>query len=317
MPFTDATLPELPDFDSLTLDPNGPPGNTWGLFGKDDELGMLNLLTPETVAAAAKEIKTGIRISLDLPLNQPNFPSFDRQPFHHEIRQRGADRCVNDDIVHFNTQSSSQWDGFRHYGNQTHKCYYMGHTQQAVQSSNVIGTDAWLRAGGGIHGRGILVDYARFAAANGIAIDPFSSQPIPLAHVQQILRETHTVPRRGDILLLRTGTDAALKALSPSAQQALAARPEPNFVGLEATRATLRWLWAAGFAAAASDAPSFERGPVMGAHHDPAHVLHQWLLAGWGMPIGELFDLEGVAAECERQGRPNNSFKTYHKPGVQ
>lgn len=41
----------------------------------------------------------------------------------------------------------------------------------------------------------------------------------------------------------------------------------------------------------------------MGAHHDPAHVLHQWLLAGWGMPIGELFDLEGVAAECERQGR--------------
>lgn len=116
MPFTDATLPELPDFDSLTLDPNGPPGNTWGLFGKDDELGMLNLLTPETVAAAAKEIKTGIRISLDLPLNQPNFPSFDRQPFHHEIRQRGADRCVNDDIVHFNTQSSSQWDGFRHYG---------------------------------------------------------------------------------------------------------------------------------------------------------------------------------------------------------
>lgn len=162
---------------------------------------------------------------------------------------------------------------------------------------------AWLRAGGGIHGRGILVDYARFAAANGIAIDPFSSQPIPLAHVEQILRETHTVPRRGDILLLRTGTDAALKALSPAAQQALAARPEPNFVGLEATRATLRWLWAAGFAAAASDAPSFERGPVMGAHHDPAHVLHQWLLAGWGMPIGELFDLEGVAAECERQGR--------------
>lgn len=119
MAFTQATLPKLPDFDDLTLDPKGPVGNAWGLFGDDDELGMLNLLTPETVAAAAKEIQSGVRISLDLPLNQPAFPSFDRQPFHHEIRQRGADRCVNDDIVAFNTQSSSQWDGFRHYG-QTH-----------------------------------------------------------------------------------------------------------------------------------------------------------------------------------------------------
>lgn len=116
MPFTDATLPKIPDFDALTLDPKGPPGNAWGLFGANDELGMLNLLTPETVAAAAKEIKTGVRFSLDLPLNQPEFPSFDRQPFKHEINQRGAGRNVNDDVLHFNTQSSSQWDGFRHYG---------------------------------------------------------------------------------------------------------------------------------------------------------------------------------------------------------
>lgn len=129
-------------------------------------------------------------------------------------------------------------------------------------------------------------------------------RPPPRRHPRKrpYQKPTHP-PTNPPSQLLRTGTDAALKALSPSAQQALAARPEPNFVGLEATRATLRWLWAAGFAAAASDAPSFERGPVMGAHHDPAHVLHQWLLAGWGMPIGELFDLEGVAAECKRQGR--------------
>ncbi|EKG21354.1 Major facilitator superfamily [Macrophomina phaseolina MS6] len=302
MPFTDATLPKLPEFDSLTLNPNGPPGNTWGLFGDKDELGMLNLLTPETVAAAAKEIKTGVRISLDLPLDEPGFPSFDRQPFHHEIKRRGADRCVNDDVVHFNTQASSQWDGFRHYGNQTHKCYYMGHTQQDIQSSNIIGTDAWLHTGG-IQGRGILLDYARWAALNNHPIAPFTSQPIPLAHLRDLLASHNLTPKRGDILLLRTGTTAALKALSPSDQRALATRPSPDFVGIEATREVLRWLWESGFSAVASDAASFERGPVMGPHHDPEHVLHQWLLAAWGMPIGELFDLDSLAEECERRGR--------------
>ena len=106
----------VPAFEDLPLDPNGPLGNAWGRFGANDELGMLNLLTPEVVAAAAKEIQTGIRISLDWHLNMPSYPSFGRDPFKHEIVRRGEDRSVNDDVLTFNTQCSSQWDGFRHYG---------------------------------------------------------------------------------------------------------------------------------------------------------------------------------------------------------
>lgn len=106
-----------PPFSSLPLDSNGPPGNAWGRFGVTDQLGMLNLLTPAVVAAAAKEIISGVRISLDWPLNKPSHPSYGRDPCIHEIKQRGGpDRVVNDDILTFNTQSSTQWDGFRHYG---------------------------------------------------------------------------------------------------------------------------------------------------------------------------------------------------------
>ena len=104
-----------PKFEDLPLDPNGPVGNAWGLFGQNDQLGMLNLLTPRTVAAAAQEIKDGIRISLDWPLNKPSTPNFNRAVFRQEISNK-APRCVNDDMLAFNTQSSSQWDGFRHYG---------------------------------------------------------------------------------------------------------------------------------------------------------------------------------------------------------
>ena len=111
-------LPPPPPFSSLPLDPTGPPGNAWGRYGPTDQLGTLNLLTPAVVAAAAKEIVLGIRISLDWPLNKPRYSCHGREPFSHEIKRRGPpdDRVVNDDIVRFNTQCSSQWDGFRHYG---------------------------------------------------------------------------------------------------------------------------------------------------------------------------------------------------------
>ena len=104
-----------PKFEDLPLDPSGPVGNAWGLFGPNDELGMLNLLTPKTVAAAAQEIKEGTRISLDWPLNQPSTPNFNRAIFQQKILSK-APRVVNDDELTFNTQSSSQWDGFRHFG---------------------------------------------------------------------------------------------------------------------------------------------------------------------------------------------------------
>ena len=103
------------EFEQLPLDPQGPPGNAWGRFGKDDQLGTLNLITPGVIVKAAQEIKTGVRISLDWPLSMPSYPSFGRYPFQQEIVHR-TPNCINDDILHFNTQCSTQWDGFRHYG---------------------------------------------------------------------------------------------------------------------------------------------------------------------------------------------------------
>lgn len=106
---------DWPSFDALTIDPAGPPGNAWGLWGKDDELGMLNHLTTEVAIRASQEVIHGIRIPLDHPMDKFNLPAFGRQPFHQEIRHK-APRSVHDDILTFNTQSSTQWDGFRHYG---------------------------------------------------------------------------------------------------------------------------------------------------------------------------------------------------------
>ena len=36
---------------------------------------------------------------------------------------------------------------------------------------------------------------------------------------------------------------------------------------------------------------------------DSPFTLHEVLLSGWGCPIGELFDLDKLAKECEKQKR--------------
>lgn len=52
----------IPPFESLPLGKDDPRFSAWGLYGDKDELGTLNRLTDERVAAAAKEeIKTGAR----------------------------------------------------------------------------------------------------------------------------------------------------------------------------------------------------------------------------------------------------------------
>ncbi|PKX96603.1 uncharacterized protein P174DRAFT_438388 [Aspergillus novofumigatus IBT 16806] len=280
-----ASVTTLPTFDNLTIDPSGPPGNAWGLFGKHNELGMLNLLTPETVRrAAAEEIRDGVRFSLDLPLDRIKNPSFGRKQFARELVNK-APRIVNDDILVFNTQCSTQWDGFRHYGNHTHKCYFNGHSLEDLKISPVIGIDAWVKHGG-IVGRG-----------------PFTATKIPLSAIKQIVEENNIRFRSGDILFLRTGFTAAYDKLSADEELAISQRETPQFAGLEAGEATLRWLWENQFAAVASDSPSFEPSPIAGPQGPPEFQLHQWLLAGWGMPIGEYFDLEGVAEYCAKMNR--------------
>ena len=93
-----------PPFESLPLNKDDPPFSAWGLYGKDDQLGALNMLTPERIVEAAKEIKTGVRVGLNLPLNVlPSPPSFGRKGVHQHIISKYP-RCVHDDELSFNTQ---------------------------------------------------------------------------------------------------------------------------------------------------------------------------------------------------------------------
>lgn len=57
----------LPNYEDIPAVEGMPYGCIWGLFdknGEKDQLGTLNLLTPEVVTAAKQEIQTGVSVSL-------------------------------------------------------------------------------------------------------------------------------------------------------------------------------------------------------------------------------------------------------------
>ena len=126
---------------------------------------------------------------------------------------------------------------------------------------------------------------------------------VPVAHLKQMVAEQNIQIRPADILFIRVGFTAAYDRLSTPDQENFPTRDPPGLLGLEATKESLRWLWENRFAAVASDSPSFERGPIGGPYNDPDVNIHQWALAGWGLPLGEMFDLEETARLCHEMGR--------------
>jgi len=89
------------------------PKRVWQSTPEGKTLGKLQLLTPETVAQAASEIKTGRRIGINWDLTKLEHSNFGRQSCKHKIIPLSGGRYF-DDVVEFNPQQSSQWDGFRH-----------------------------------------------------------------------------------------------------------------------------------------------------------------------------------------------------------
>lgn len=111
-----------------------PSGSNWGDFGDDDELGRLNLLTPEVRLTAAKEIRQGIAFCLSLPLDLPGGTGLNpnRLPPERHVATRKEGKpsvnyplkledaryvdCSSDDSVTLFTQYSTQWDALSHVG---------------------------------------------------------------------------------------------------------------------------------------------------------------------------------------------------------
>jgi hypothetical protein len=292
----DHQTPDLPRFDELPVRPDAPPRSDWGLWGDDDELGTLNLLTPERIVSAAHLVRKGRTFGLNWDLELPNPPLWGREALRHTIKHKNGSLGGDDVYDDFNTQSSSQWDGLTHVGSAAYRRYYNGVTEAMVTGGPGTrnGIQVWARRG--IAGRGVLIDYRRWAETKGIDYSPGERHHITVSALQAAASAQRVRIEQGDILLVRSGWIAWYLGLDQDARTALAAGPV-TAVGLAQGDETLRFLWDNHFAAVAGDTVAFEAFPA-----DPGQGMHETILALWGLPIGELFDLEALADDCAQDG---------------
>ena len=104
----------LPAYDDLPL--RSGLRCAWDVWQPDggDRFGCLNLLTPERSLAAARLVDRGAVFALNWTMGLPDPPLFGRKGYTHTVTG-GYDTVGHDDVLdNWNTQSSSQWDGFRH-----------------------------------------------------------------------------------------------------------------------------------------------------------------------------------------------------------
>ena len=99
----------------------------------------------------------------------------------------------------------------------------------------------------------------------------------------------------GDIVLLRTGWTKGYESASDLDRQEVVR--DQTSPGLEGSPQMLELLWDWGVSAIASDNVSVEVLPP------GEFTLHSHLLNRLGIPIGELWWLDDLAAACARDGR--------------
>ena len=117
-----------------------PPGSTWGDWGDDDELGRINLLTPDKVLEGVREVAAGISFCLSLPLDYPGGTALNQRRYppviaptedmdgnpgtFYNVPMRTMDKFGDpkyvdvwaDDVVTLSLQYSTQWDSLAHVG---------------------------------------------------------------------------------------------------------------------------------------------------------------------------------------------------------
>ncbi len=289
----------LPRYDALPVRAGAPAGAAWGVFGDDDQLGTINLLTPARVKAAAQLIRTGKVFALDLPVNIPDPPLFMRGKHEHKVIQYpGAENFVLDDYLNnYYPQSSSQWDALAHVIHPVNGPYN-GIPREHItgRGGKKLGIENLAQRG--IAGRGVLIDIGRHYKKAGKSLDYTQPETVPFEDIEDALKAQKTRIQPGDILLIRIGWTEFYLGADAHTKEELA--KETKVPGIEASERVARWLWDNRIAAVASDSPALEPLPKASPED---RFLHLDMLAYFGMPIGEMWDLEKLAEDCAADKR--------------
>jgi kynurenine formamidase len=277
--------------------------SNWGRWGADDVLGTLNFLDDTKRREGAALVRRGVSFSLSQRFEADGPQKGWRRrtnPVHTMLdtgleAERGTQGFPHgiggaDDVVFMPLQASTQWDGLGHIFD--HGVAWNGRRAGDVVTSEGDRVTGIETVSGRIAGRGVLLDVGRALGTDGELPDGFA---ITVEHLEETVAaqgETASVGR-GDLLLVRTGRLARARR---EGWGDYAGGPAP---GLSFT--TAEWLHDTEIAAIATDTWGFEVRP--NEFDDAFQPLHQVAIPHIGLFLGEMWDLDALAADCAADGR--------------
>jgi kynurenine formamidase len=265
--------------------------STWGRWDEGQERGALNYLTNDRVAAASGLVRSGVCVTLSLPVATHRAPDDPVPADHHMTMLADADmgarslQFTKDYIgADYHNEGHTHVDAFCHvvYGGKLYGGVDAGAVTARGAEANAI--DLLER---GLVGRGVLLDIPRVRDVPWL--DPGEDVlPQDLAAAEQ---EQGVAVGAGDILLVRTGLVRRLAELGPwDTREAKA--------GLHPTVA--RFLSERRVAALGSDGNNDTAPSTTDGVGFPIHVL---ALNAMGVHLFDYLQLEDLVAACEAEGR--------------
>ncbi len=284
--------------------------SNWGRWGRDDQLGTVNLITPEKVREAAALVKVGKTISLTMsydthgPQNgylgrtNPHLYQLASGPGYlageqyslethtlTELRKTSGQPTLGyyDDVLSMPTQSGTQWDALCHFfwRGQMYNGHPAGDAGTAGSRSNGVQNYT-----GKIVTRGVFVDLATHRGVD--TLDP--GYAITTDDLDEYLAAKHLEIRPGDALLVRTG----FMGVRRENWGDYAGGPSPGL-----SLHTASWIREKDIAAIATDTWGIE---VLPNEIDCFQPLHVVCLVHTGLAFGEMFDLDALSEDSKADG---------------
>lgn len=261
--------------------------SNWGRWGKEDELGALNLITPAKRKAAALLVREGAPVSLSHDAETQTAADNPR-PFVHEMLVHGGtpDATSHSDLfsVAHHGLAHTHLDALCHY---FYKERMYNGVPRSVVTAKGAGKLSVYRARTGIFTRGVLVDIPRL---KGVPyLEP--GTPIYPEDLDAWEKFAKLKVQPGDVLLVRTGRWARRKAKGswPASD---------HLAGLHAS--SVRWLKSRDIAVLGSDSASEVRPTGVEGIRGPVHTL---VLVAMGVPILDNCDLEELGDAANQRKR--------------
>ncbi len=271
--------------------------SNWGRWGKEDQLGTLNHITPQKRVAAARLVKDGTSVTCSRLLST-EISADVRSPLIHYMSSSG-ERWSGQKSKPGEVQGSSDFFGIAFHG------YHVTH----IDSLAHIGWDGHLYNGrpgdlittregatvesidllkDGVVSRGVLLD---IPPVRGVKwLEP--KEGVYAEDLEAAEKKCGVKVEPGDVLFVRCGILRRRNELGPT---------NPTTEGIAGLHAsTIPFLYERGVAMLGSDAPT-DMSPT--GYQHPRMPVHQVGIAAMGLWLIDNANLEDLAAACQAKKR--------------